>query len=203
MGLIISPVGYAYFVAQNQIIGVLVLFAPTILAYFGFPKAHDKYLRKTFNSRLQAYRENGLEQLSGLLKSERYGFETPKQVDWLISSCEEQLKVEKNPFSGFSDSFFKFVFPCITLLIGTLLDKISIDAATYIFIVVFEVWVIGFMLKDMVIELADMFFCPNRKVLISLKTELEYIKIAPKDGLQVVVENETKVSNENIVALES
>lgn len=201
--LIIATVSYVYFVVQNQIIGALAIFAITIIILIIFYIANSKYLKRTFDDRLQVYQEKGLERLIGLLKNEKYGFVSPEQIEWLISSCKERLRMEKNPFSGFSDSFFKFVFPCVTLLIGALLNTISMDHVIVICTLVFAIWLTGFIVKDIVVELRDMFFCPNRKVLISLKTELEYIKIAPKDGIQVVVENETKVSNENIVALES
>lgn len=137
----------------------------------------NRYLDETRDKRIEQYKKNKIHPLIDLLQDSRFSFYSAKKMDWLISCCEAELKAGENPLKGMPDSFFKWVFPFATLLLGTQINVLAPNSIAVILIIVFSAWAIAFLLKIPVSYLIDHLACPDKNALLFLKSELKYIQL--------------------------
>lgn len=159
--------------------GVWFLFAAVSMVIFYLWT--NRHLDKTRNERMMQYKSEKLCPLIKLLKDDRFSFYSEQKVDWLISCCESELNAGTNPLKGVPDSFFRWVFPTITLFLGTLIDSLSPTGAAEISATVFLVWIIAFMVKIPLGSFVDYLACPDREALLFLKSELQYVRLLLSD----------------------
>lgn len=176
--------GLAFAVSSGSVFAFAISFAVLAVDIVGAYRWLDKRLEKTQDMRMREYQEKKLHPLIKLLKDDKFSFYSVNKVEWLISCCEVQLEREKNPFKNLPDSFFKWVFPIITMFLGAHLDNLARDAATAtaILFTLSLLWMIVYLLKNLVSGVIDYLLFPNRKVLLFLKSELKYIRILLEDS---------------------
>jgi len=125
---------------------------------------------------LTRYKENRLEPLISLLKSESFDLFSTQKIDWLLSCCNELLKPCEKPSSGLSDYFLKYMFPFITMFFGFAIKLASLEDGLAVVAVICLVLLLAYWLQRMIAPIVDDFMNPDKYVLRFLKSELEYIK---------------------------
>lgn len=185
---------YIYFAITQEFLYMLGIFLVMVGLLIPLHILHNNYMKKTHDARMEEHKEKVIQPLRNILESRNFQFVSLQKIDWLISSCEERLEKEKNPFQGVPDSFFKYVFPCITLLLGAIVESISVEIAIYITAFVFAAWIIWVGIRDAMNALIERLFCPNKFILVSLKKELEYARINFAEPSQSSAEKEPESS---------
>lgn len=160
-------------------------------AYWG-----DRHLDKTRDIRLRNYQERKLQPLIDLLKNSKFSFYSIEKIDWLISCCETELKGGKNPLGNLPDSFFKWVFPVITLFLGSMIDDVTPSLASNVVVIVFLLWGMAILVKIPASYLMDYLTCPDKEALLYLKSDLEYIRLSVNAPIKLKCEC-TKMEHDN------
>ena len=144
---------------------------------------YNQYTAEMRATHIEQYKKKMSEPLIGLLNKETYSFYSAKKVEWLILCCDAELEQEKNPFRNMPDSFSKWVFPIFTLFLGTKIDSLDSNSVLVILFIVFFAWLIAFIFKIVGRGVMDYLTFPDKKALLALKSELQFIKAeleAPK-----------------------
>lgn len=140
-------------------------------------KINSDRMRKIRDSRIKKYKKARQQKLLALLEDERFQLDSPEKIQWMISSCDASLERGEKPFRDLSDSFSGIVFPCVMLLVGVLVERISSENAILLIVVFFMLWLTFVVLKMLLSPVIDAVILPNKSVLLALKSELEYMAL--------------------------
>lgn len=128
--------------------------------------------------------------LEDLLQEEKYNLYSMRGIDWLIACCKEEINRKKNSSPGMGTSFFKYVFPFITLLFGKYLDRwdnlLTWDLLFLILFFLLAVWLVIEFYKSTLRQVPEdiaWIFGWRKAALPSLLSALEYVRVfAPESA---------------------
>ena len=133
---------------------------------------------KIIDNQIANYKEGIIKELIELLKQEQFNLYTLDGLDWMIKSCQEHIESKKETASLISTA----IFPVFTLAYGVAINSMSaeeIAVITTAFIIL--IIIINILYKYVIYELVELIQNPDKSLYLSLKNELEYIKIQFQD----------------------
>lgn len=153
----------------------LFLMLAALFAMFIFLIVDNRTLKKAAND-LFAEHKVRLKKLRDLLQDDDFQFYNAKQIDWLITVCNNEIGPKKEPLANFSDYFSKFVFPLITLLFGAILTNSNAETGIELVLMFSMLLLMIYPTSRMIGLISDVIMNPDRDILIILKKNLEYLK---------------------------
>ncbi len=139
------------------------------------------YQKKSLNETVVQYKKETLEPLKTLLKDKRYSLYSATDIDWLISSCEAEIAAGKRPLGAFG-SFSIFVIPIVITLTDAIIDNAtSIDFSIGFVVLILCIWLLLCLFKLALSDVIDYIRFPNYKALLSLKSDLQYLRLELSD----------------------
>lgn len=167
------------FIAENSLIIELLLGVSGLWSLLVFI-AGCIYQKKFPNDAVAQYKNDTLKPLKCLLKDERYDLYSVIDVDWLISSCEAEIAAGERTLGAFG-TFSVFVIPIVVALTSAVINNSAsfAFAAGFVLLILF-VWLLLCLLKFLLVDVIDYIRFPNRKALLSLKSDLQYLALELK-----------------------
>lgn len=147
----------------------------TLFVMILFLIVDSRTLKKAADDLFTEHKER-LDRLRNLLQNNDFQFYNEKQIDWLITVCNDEIGPEKGSLSNFSDYFSKFVFPLITLLFGAILTNSSVEAGIELVLMFSMLLLMIYPISRMIRLISNVIMNPDRDILIILKKNLEYLK---------------------------
>lgn len=93
------------------------------------------------------YRSGMICPLEEMLQEKKYNLYSAAGIDWLIACCKEAIDKKKHSLPHIGDSFLKWVFPWVTLLLGTWLGKkgdlLSVSNIIMLLAIIIGIWLLG------------------------------------------------------------
>lgn len=175
----------------GKIVLSAILLLPLMVDAVSMHFWYNDYSDKVRDACIEAYKQETLQPLIDLLQNSKFSFYSVKKVEWLISCCEAELQGGKSPFRNMPDSFFKWVFPIITLFFGTQMNSHAPSTVAAVLVVVFFVWITAFLMKPLASRLMDYLSCPDKKALLFLKSELNYIRLLLDDPVTNAIDSKS------------
>lgn len=132
---------------------------------------------KIIDNQIANYKE-GVKELIELLKQEQFNLYTLDGLDWMIKCCQEHIESKKETASLISTA----IFPVFTLAYGVAINSMSteeIAVITTAFIIL--IIILNILYKYVIYELVELIQNPDKSLYLSLKNDLEYIKIQFQD----------------------
>lgn len=173
--------GIAFLRVRRKTVSV-VLFAVGIISAIILACLNHRNRDRSRDDYLEDHRSQMIQPLEDMLRDERYRLYSAQGIDWLIMCCKARIKEKEHPWPGLGDSFFKWIFPLITLALGAYLNKLidlPLDVVVFTLFVAICIWLFGIEIKSYAREMSEgisWLLGLSRAALPSLLSDLEYIR---------------------------
>ncbi len=173
--LLISSLSILYYsILKVHLFGFLVSSAIIIIDTIVMLIYEKRKQTKNIDNQITNYNEYVIKKLIELLKQEQFNLYTLEGLDWMIKCCQEHIESKKETTSLISTA----IFPVFTLAYGVAINSMSTEEIALIttaFIIL--IIILNILYKYVICELVELIQNPDKSLYLSLKNELEYIKI--------------------------
>lgn len=134
-----------WYVGQIIAFGICVLV--TIVFYTILMLLIDRHRDRCHDDIMAEYRRRMIYSLEKMLQEKKYNLYSVAGINWLIACCKEAIDKKKHSLPHIGDSFLKWVFPWVTLLLGTWLGKrsdlLSGSNVFMLLVIIIGMWLVG------------------------------------------------------------